>query len=65
MHEPKDAPDDVVSQVPYHVVCSGSLAVHCGGRNTPLAGTECFQFQVLMGARWIGSLFYGDEGQQP
>ena len=27
---------------------------------TPFAGTGCFQVQVLLGARWIGSLFCGD-----
>ena len=31
----------------------------------PFAGTGCLQVQVLLGAKWIGSLFYGDEGQQP
>ena len=40
----------MVSQVPYHVLCSGALVVHCGGRYTPFAGTGCVHYSIVMKA---------------
>ena len=55
----------MVSQVPYHVLCSGALVVHCGDRHTPFAGTGCFKVQLLLGARWIGSLSMVKKASSP